>query len=344
MPSDRLERPLAERLHVPDTAEVPAPHLGLSWRRLDGTDVSAVLGLLERCAAVDRAMMRLCPVEIAARLGGATGMVTDSLGGFAPDGELRAMAMVYLPPHDTAMLRAFVTATIDPEWRGRGIGRALLDWQDARARQLLAEDGRDLPARIGAYVGEHLADRRKLYVAGGFSSKRVYQEMRRPVSRPVPEVTLPTGLRLVDWSRELDDAVRQTHNEAYAEHWGAQPFDPESWSVVHPELAPGWSKVVLAPRADGDEVVAFAMTSRHEHSWRQLGFSEGYTEQIGVRRDHRGKGLARALLAEVIRALAADGIESSALVVDTVTEGTHRFYEELGYQRQGAQILYTIEI
>ncbi|WP_448072085.1 GNAT family N-acetyltransferase [Georgenia yuyongxinii] len=344
MPSDRPERPLAERLHVPDVAEVPAPHLGLSWRGLDGSDVDAVLGLLDRCTTVDQAMMRLCPVEIAARIDGTTETVTDSLGGFGPDGALRAMAMVYLPPHDVAMLRSFVTATIDPEWRGRGIGRALLDWQDARARQLLATDGRDLPARIGAYVGEQLADRRKLYVAAGFSPKRVYQEMRRPVSRPVPEVPLPAGLRLVDWSPELDDAVRQTHNEAYAEHWGAQPFDPESWSIVHPELAPAWSKVVLAPGPNGAEVVAFAMTSRHAHSWRQLGFSEGYTEQIGVRRDHRGRGLARVLLAGVIRALAADGIESSALAVDTVVEGAHRFYEELGYERQGAQILYTIEI
>jgi ribosomal protein S18 acetylase RimI-like enzyme len=55
--------------------------------------------------------------------------------------------------------------------------------------------------------------------------------------------------------------------------------------------------------------------------------------------------VARSLLAGVIRALAADGIESAGLDVDTINpSGAHGFYERLGYQRQGAQILYTIEI
>jgi mycothiol synthase len=345
MPSDRPPAALADRLHVPAQAEVPAPHLGLRWAPVGRADLDEALALIERCTDVDQPVARLCPAEITERLVGAAASVTESLGGFGPDGTLRAMATVYLPVDDVAVLRAFLTATIDPTWRGRGIGRALLDWQDARARQLLAAAGRDLPVRIGAYVDEHLADRRKLYVAAGFSPKRVYQEMRRPVAAPLPDATLPEGLRMVDWSPELDDAVRRAHNEAFADHWGAETMSPAAWSVAHRELAPSWSKVALAPAADGgEEVAAFALTSRHEHAWPRRGSSEGYTEQLGVRAPYRGRGTARALLVAVVRALAADGVDTAALAVDTVDPAVRGFYEDLGYQREGAWILYTIEI
>jgi len=338
--------PLSERLRAPEVAEVPGPHHGLTWRHLGAGDSDAILDLVARCAVVDKPLAAPGPLQVADAFDPAHTQVRDSLGGFSSDGELQAMAVVYLPPGDTDILRAFITATIAPGWRGRGIGRALLDWQDARARQLLAQDGRDLPARIGAYVDEHLTDRRRLYVAAGFSPKRVFQEMRRPVSAPVPDAPLAAGLRMVDWTPDLDDEIRHTHNEAFADHWGSQPLTTGSWRRVLRELEPRWSKIALARTADGaEEVAGYALTSRHEHAWAALGFSEGYTEFVGVRRGYRGRGVARSLLAGVIRALAADGIESAGLDVDTINpSGAHGFYERLGYQRQGAQILYTIEI
>ncbi|KAE8764195.1 GNAT family N-acetyltransferase [Georgenia thermotolerans] len=341
MPSDRPLAALAERLHVPAVAEVPAPHLGLRWRAVAEPDLDQARALIERCFEVDRPISRLCPAEITERLVGTAASAVESLGGFSHDGLLRAMATVYLPAADVDVLRAFLTATIDPRWRGQGIGRALLDWQDARARQLIAADGRDLPVRIGAYVDEHLTDRRKLYVAAGFSPKRVYEEMRRPVAARLPQAPLPAGLRLVDWTPAIDDAVRRASNEAFADHWGAEPMSPAAWAVARAEIEPAWSKVAVT--ADG-EVAAFALTSRHEHAWPRLGASEGDTERLGVLPGYRGRGVAQALLVAVVRALAADGVETAALTVDTVDPTVRGFYEDLGYRREGARILYTIEI
>ena len=62
-------------------------------------------------------------------------------------------------------------------------------------------------------------------------------------------------------------------------------------------------------------------------------------------RPHRGTGVARALLSAVLTALYRDGIEVAALDVDMENpSGAHRFYERMGYEPQGARILYTIEV
>ncbi|MFH5823036.1 GNAT family N-acetyltransferase [Georgenia sp. AZ-5] len=340
MPSavDRPAGPLAERLHVPDVAELPPPHLGLTWRALTPADDEAVRALADRCAPVDRPVRRQLPGQQVAALATFGDVVAHSLGGFDGAGELRAMALVYLTPGAERVLTAYLSASIDPGWRGRGIGRALLDWQDARARQLLAADGRDLPVRIAAYVDEHLADRRKLYVAAGFSPKRVVQRMSRPVAGPLPEARPPAGVRIVDWSSELDEAVRGAHNEVFAVRWGAEPIGPGRWALDRRDLVPSWSKVALTE--DG-EVAGYALTCRHEET---PAAGEGCTEKIGVRGPYRRQGVASALLCAVVRALAADGTEVATLEVDAVEgSGDHRFCERLGYERRGARILYTIE-
>ncbi|MDD9208153.1 GNAT family N-acetyltransferase [Georgenia sp. 10Sc9-8] len=337
---------LVDRLRPPEEALPPAPHLGLGWRTLEAADADALFGLVQRCEEVDEPLHRTTPAEITDALSRPErGLLADAIGGYDASGTLQAAAWVNCPPGDATVARAFVVATIDPSWRGRGIGRALLSWQDDRARQLLARTGLDLPARIAAYVDEHMVDRRRLYAAAGFSPKRVFRHMRRPVTDPLPDAPVPDGLRIVDWSPELDEAVRLTHNEAFQDHWGSQPVSSEAWSTVHRDLEPRWSKIALARTDSGDEVAGYAMTCRHERDWAAQGVTEGYTELLGVLRPYRGGGTAKAVLVAVLRALAEDGIDYAGLDVDTENpSGAHQFYERLGYQPLGASLLYTIEV
>ena len=62
-------------------------------------------------------------------------------------------------------------------------------------------------------------------------------------------------------------------------------------------------------------------------------------------REHRGSGVARALLGSVLTALHRDGIEVAALDVDMENpSGAYHFYERMGYQPGTARILYTVEV
>ncbi|WP_341361228.1 GNAT family N-acetyltransferase [Georgenia sp. M64] len=331
------DRPLTDRLGAPEVAELPAAHLGLSWRTITAADLDAVRDLALRCAEVDRPVSGTGPGSVVEALGRGTG---DALGGFSRAGELEAVAVVDVPPGAGRVHQAVLVASLAPQWRGRGIGRALLDWQDGRARQLLAARGGEGPARLAAYVDEHHADRRRLYVAAGFSAKRTFHEMRRAVADPVPAASPPEDVRIGDLVPALDDAVREVHNAAFADHWGAEPLTAGSWTRLLEAREPAWSKVAVD--TDG-AVVGYAMTCRRPHP--RTGAAEGWTELLGVRTDHRGRGVARALLAAVLRSLAEDGVATAGLTVDTVEPpGAGAFYEELGYRREGARILYTIEI
>lgn len=339
-----MPEPLAHRAAPPAEATVPGDHLGLVWRPLTTDDADQAFALLERCEAVDQPTMRTGRSrveEILARP--ATGMKADSLGGFDSGGELRAAAFVHAPLGDETHARVFISASVDPAWRGRGLGRALLTWQDDRARQILATLDPALPGRIAAYVDERLEDRRRLYAAAGFSPKRTFREMRLRLSEE-PEVSrVPEGYEIRQWTPELDDAVRRAHNEAFRDHWGSQPVDEDTWAARAGEIEPAWS--VVAVHLASGSVAGYALTARHEHQWEALGHSEGYTELLGVLREHRGSGVARALLGSVLTALYRDGIEVAALDVDMENpSGAYHFYERMGYRPGTARILYTVEV
>ena len=341
MPDSRAARALP-----PAVATVPGSHLGLAWRPLTPEDAEAVHGLVVRCEAVDEPNFRTSPADVAQSLDRPqTEGTADSLGGFDGSGELRAAAFVHSPPGDETTARVFVTASIDPTWRRRGVGRALLVWQDDRARQIIAGLDPALPARIAAYVDEHLDDRRRLYAAAGFSPKRTFRVMRRRLAgapEPVP-APVPDGLEIRTWDPEIDDAVRLAHNEVFQDHWGSQPVTPESWTTALSDLTASWSMVAVD--SGTGEVAGYALTARHEYQWEALGHTEGFTELIGVRRSYRGSGLAKALLGTVLVALHRDDIDVAALDVDDENpSGAHRFYERMAFEPAGARILYTIEI
>ncbi|MEE6274365.1 GNAT family N-acetyltransferase [Georgenia sp. MJ206] len=333
---------LADRAAPPEHVDLPGTHLGLTWRPLTTQDAEEALALVRRGEAVDDPIHPMAAEELADMLARPEhGIEADSLGGFDGDGQLRAAALVHAPPGDESHARVFVAASVDPQWRGRGIGRALLTWQDGRARQMLAQMDPSLPGRIAAYVDEHHTDRRRLYAAAGFGLTRTYQDMRRDLSEPLPEVSVPAGVQIVAWTPDLDDQVRRAHNEAFRDHWGSQPVEEGAWGKIHRALVPEWSMVALAD----DDVAGYALTSRHEHQWEALGHSEGFIELLGVLRPHRGSGLARTLLASAMEAMARDGIDVAALDVDTENpSGAHHFYERMGFRPDRSRLLYTIEI
>ncbi|WP_431838543.1 GNAT family N-acetyltransferase [Cellulomonas sp. Y8] len=337
--------PLAVRAAAPATLPEPDPAAtGLTWRPLTREDVPVLAALIARVEAADAQPFRTSETEVGEGFDGDwKDPARDTRAGFDADGVPRAWIALDAPPGDVRVIRVWVSGGVDPEWRGRGIGRAVLAWATARARQKLAESGKDAPGRIAAFLEDHRADALALHAAAGFAPIRYFTDMRRDLSRPLPEPRPLDGVRVVPWSAELDDAVRLAHNEAFADHWGSEPRTAEHWQHGRAMFAPQWSHVAL-DEATG-EVAGYTISGRYEHDWEIAGFTSGYTELLGVRRAWRGRGLAPALLTAAMASFRADGMQYAELDVDTENpSGAHGLYASLGYEVTHGAIMYTIEV
>lgn len=145
---------------------VPGAHLGLSWSPVQGDLLDELEALSRRCEDVDGVPVRL-PRSLIERTYLPAAREHVAMVGRDSRGELRACASVRMvrgPGRNDVALRG----AIDPAWRGRGIGRAVLGWQDRWGMAFLAGQ-EERPATIGVPISAHLVDRRRLYTAAGFS-------------------------------------------------------------------------------------------------------------------------------------------------------------------------------
>ncbi len=341
---------LAQRAAAPHAVPLPTASLGLVWRPISEGDLGPWLELEQAIEEADELNERFTADDLRDELlsGSWKDPSRDTLLGVDDAGTPRAFALVESRPGDTRNVRVYGWGGVHPDWRRRGVGRPLLAWQVARARQLLAASTRDVPGRILVHAREGSADREALLRAGGFEVVRWYSDMRRPLTvpgaPPVPTVDAPAGLRLVPFARGLDEQVRLAHNDAFSGHWGSEPRgaeDWEAWTTGHRDFRGDWSFVVL----DGREVMGYALSAAYPQDWAAQGFTQGWTNLVGVREPYRGRGIAVALLVASMRAFAADGMDHAGLDVDTQnTSGALSLYTGLGYEAVERTAAWAIEV
>lgn len=329
---------------------------GLTWRPLTTDDVPAWAEVVTAIESVDQPAERLTADDLLDELvkGSWKDPVRDSLVGLDPGGVPRAFGLVATRPGDLRVIRAHCFGGVHPQWRRRGAGTAVLTWQHHRALEKIAAarsghpDGDSVPGRVMAFADEQLTDRAKLFERCGFASVRWYVDMVRPLTvagaAPVPEATLGDGLRVAPFEPGLDEAVRLAHNESFAGHWGSEPRSAEDWrlwTTGQRDFRPEWSFVVL----DGDDVSGYALSGAYPQDWAAQGYTQGWTDLLGVRPAWRRRGIAAALLGATMRAFARDGMEYAGLGVDSENaSGALGVYERMGYVQDRRQVAFAIDV
>ena len=229
------------------------------------------------------------------------------------------------------------------DWRGRGVGRALLYWQDGRARQMLVEifgAESDVPVSISNLVDAHMTDRRRLYIAAGFFAKRIYRVMYRDLAGGEVAPQARHGYRIVPWNQVAQDQIRAIHMEAFQQAFRS-PLRALWWDDAMNHFDPRWSFVAVDAE---DEVVGYAMTGRPAARWVATGRPEAYIYLLGVAEAHRGRSVATALVGHAVAAASASGVSRIGLDVDMSSpDGAHNIYEHLGFVDEAAEVYYTID-
>lgn len=330
------EKTLAQRIGAPSVPTAP-DHAAVTWRTAAAGDVDAIHAVYAAADAVDHPSWITPREDIADTFAlphidhsRDTIVATDS------EGALVAVGSAFLHPSRDEKLTVHLYGAVHPEWRRCGIGTAVLNWQRARGLEQLAElaptlgDGQ-WPADLKVYAEEPNTDEQAIAARAGFTAERWFSTMERDMTAPAPIVSTPDGITVVAYSQHRAMDALAARNDAFRDHWGSLPSQPESWLqfVGGPFIRPDLSRVAL----DGNgAIVAFCLASVNEDDWAALGATHAYIDLIGVVRSHRRRGLAPLVIAGTLAAIADAGLERAVLDVDTASPtGANTLYEGLGF-------------
>jgi mycothiol synthase len=295
---------------------LPAVEAELTWVALAAGDLSVVAALAGRCLAVDGGLPLVTSEAFLGRRFAGPGVTargaTDAAGTLVAAAAIRPQAGAGdRPPGAAGVRRAVVTGLVDPVYRGRGVGAALLDWGLAGAGAI---------ADAVTVETEALTEgARELFTRRGLR-QTFAEDVRRfdLVAAPPPAIALPDGVRVARWSAEVAGRFFAAYEAAFRDRPGFPGWPARQWidwTSGDEEFRPEWSLLATDPRA-GD--VGFVTCA------------EGWIVQVGVRPDQRGRRLGAGLVAEALRRMRAGG-RAEALLDVNVDNPAGALYERLGF-------------
>lgn len=233
------------------------------------------------------------------------------------------------------------TAYLLPEWQGKGIRRAMLHYNEKRAREIAAKHPTDKPRFFQAWAQETETDWSSLLIDEHYQKVRYGFYMVRPLKEDIPNLYLPEGIEirpvipddyLMIWraaKKALEDLWEGSHiRDEMFEEWMEDPtFDPLLWVVA-------WDTKT-------DAVVGTILNYIDKAENREYNRKRGYLEFVTVQTPYRGKGLAKALIARSLTVLKDEGMTEAALGVDAENpSGAFHLYESMGFHKTKMRTIY----
>ncbi|MGZ6345284.1 MAG: GNAT family N-acetyltransferase, partial [Candidatus Limnocylindrales bacterium] len=229
---------------------------------------------------------------------------------------------------------------LEPAWRRRGIGRAMLRTLEARVREIDGTLERTTARFLQSESEGSDPGRDALLLSEGFEAVRYGYTMVRPDLEDQHDAPLPEGLEIREVRPEHMRAIWEADQEAFRDHWGMGPSTEADYQNFLTD--PMTNDSTLWRIAwDGDQVAGQVRSFINAEENRTYGRKRGWVESISVRRPWRHRGLARALIAASFPLLRARGMTEGALGVDTENpSGALRVYESMGFRPVSRETVY----
>jgi mycothiol synthase len=312
--------------------ELPPPSLpGLTWRRLDGNDLPALVELSRSCVATDGGLPSLFePEAVSERY--FPDEAGAQLGAFTRDGNLIASAAVHLEEGSSAP-RVIITGQVRPDHRRRGVGSYLVDWSGARGLAILIS----IPAAPGVLRidAESLTgDADGLFRSRGFRRVDESLVMRRDLRTALPDPSFPAGTTVTEWRPELAQGFFQAYEPAFRDRPGFPGWNDIEWTnrVISNDLMSHWTLLAIEHDTPLGYVIGCSDASTTPAS--------GFVWQVGVIPQERRRGIASALLVECMRRMQAEVAPYVHLTVHTDNPSAIRAYDRLGFEIVGRRAQY----
>ena len=207
----------------------------------------------------------------------------------------------------------YADAVVASTHRGRGIGTWLAGWTQAEARR---QGGSivGMPVPVGS-DGDHLLERLGYHVAW------TSWVLQLGAGEQIESQPLPEGYAVRPFRPGEEHTAYRIVEDAFNEWPDRQPVPYDDWAarvVRRPGFEPWHLRLASDP---GGEVVGVGYVF--------VSGEYGYVPTLAVRRDQRGRGLARALLVDCFAVAREHGASRSELSTDSRT-GALGLYERVG--------------
>lgn len=226
---------------------------------------------------------------------------------------------------------------VHPDFKGLGIGTALMRVIAKRAREEVALAAADMRVSLHSTLDNHDQDGHDLHKNEGYQPIRYHWRMEITLDGPPPEPRFPEGIELRSFIKgEHDVAIWQAQNEAWRDHWGSHDVTLEEWKHSRFE-DPEFDPTLWAIAWDGDEVAGFSL-NRY-----RMGI--GWIRTLAVRRPWRRRGLGEALLLHSFGEFYKRGTKTIGLGVDAQNPtGATRLYQRVGMHAVSEYVTYEKEL
>jgi mycothiol synthase len=223
-----------------------------------------------------------------------------------------------------------IWGVVDPAFRRRGLGTALMGWSLGHARVRASREDPGTRVNVGTFAQDTETAHRALIAAAGLRPARHFFLMRRDGFAGIPDAALPDSLEIRPVTEDQHRAIFDAEMEAFRDHWGHREPSEGDFAITFGRAELDTSLWVVA--WDGDEIAGVVQNWVWPEENERLGVKRGWLEHISVRRPWRRRGLATALTAASLRKLEAAGLDEGMLGVDSENpNGALGLYEGLGF-------------
>jgi len=298
-------------------------------------DEEELLALFRAVADADQNGIVVIPDDVRAEyVDDEPGWVRDHIV-WEANGRLVAVSAVWHEVEDVET-RAYAHVDVHPDFRESAV-------EDEVAKALWASTaalvGRSVSVRLDAR--ESQTWKTAMLDRNGYVAERFYHRMSRDLTRPITEPVVPTGYVIRPLIGDELPAWHATFDAGFAGHHDAPHYSPDDRRkrMDAPDYLPEADLVAIGM----DGAIAGVAWSFREAM--EDGSARGWVHAIAVLPEHRGRGIAKALLLTSLQTLRGLGLDESMLAVDAGNEtNALRLYESTGFERRQVSIVYLAEI
>jgi len=315
----------------------------VSLRPIEVDDFDCVFELHRRSEAFDKIPRSLEFEELEELLDDEQRILATDTRLATVDDTVAGYIHTYYLPSPVRLERCYIFGQVDPRQRNLGVGRAMMTWAMERAVEQLHSSGRVLPKFIRVDQYDFVEPAHRLFARMGFQPVRYHEQLLRPLDQ-LPDPIAIDGIRIMPWPIERSEEIRQVKNAAFADHWGSTPTSADHWHLMTTGHGRRLDLSFVAVD-DDDAIVGHCMNSRYEADDRLLGRQEAWIDNLGTVDEHRGRGVASAMIVRSLHAFAAAGLSHASLDVDSANPtGAAQLYRRLGFDPQTRTITHEMEL